>query len=244
MTTNRILLPSRRGVTGRAWGFALVVAAAALWGTDGVFRRGLALELSPATLVFWEHMVLVVITVPFLRRALTSARQFGLRQWLAVILIGAGASAIATTLFTAAFRYGDPTTPLLLQKLQPVLAVIAARLLLGERIRIRYLPLFGVSLLGGWLITFADPTNVAPGAAAAGAFAIGAAALWGMGTVLGRYMTAFVPPDEITALRFAIGLPTAGLLAIWNGGSTGLVIEAPELGSVVVLALIPGMLRS
>ena len=43
----------------------------------------------------------------------------------------AGASAVATALFTQAFRYGDPVTPLVLQKLQPVIAVVAAALLLG-----------------------------------------------------------------------------------------------------------------
>ena len=42
----------RRGArTGAVPGVALVGLAAALWGTDGLFRRGLALELPAATVV-------------------------------------------------------------------------------------------------------------------------------------------------------------------------------------------------
>ena len=53
-------------------------------------------------------------------------------------MIGAGSSAIATILFTQAFVDGDPVTPVVLQKVQPIIAVIAARIILGERPRPRF----------------------------------------------------------------------------------------------------------
>jgi drug/metabolite transporter (DMT)-like permease len=43
-----------------AGGFLLVALSAALWGTDALFRRGLALELPAATVVFGEHLILVL----------------------------------------------------------------------------------------------------------------------------------------------------------------------------------------
>lgn len=46
-------------------GFALVAAAAALWGSDALFRRGLAIELPAAAVVFVEHAILVALTLPF-----------------------------------------------------------------------------------------------------------------------------------------------------------------------------------
>ena len=52
----------------RIGGFVFVAAGAALWGTDALFRRELALELSAPTLVFLEHVVLVLITAPIIWR--------------------------------------------------------------------------------------------------------------------------------------------------------------------------------
>lgn len=222
---------------------ALIALAAALWGTDGLFRRGLALELPPATIVFWEHLILVAITFPALRRAWGIARaRFDGKDWGAMLLIGAGASATATALFTAAFRYGDPTTPLLLQKLQPVLAIIAAWLLLGERLRPRFGVFLAAALASAWLITFADPTQVSADRVTAGLLAAGAAALWGMGTVLGRHLTARLPATELTALRFGIGLPAAGILAFLDEGTAGLGIAAGDFPTLLIIALIPGLI--
>ena len=226
----------------RGWGVALVVAAAALWGTDGVFRRGLALELPAATVVFWEHVILVALTAPALVRGARAAVRLSAREWIALLLIGAGASATATALFTAAFRYGDPTTPLLLQKLQPVFALVAAWLLLGERLRPRFAPLALAAVAGAWLITFADPLQISLSASVAGALAIGAAALWAMGTVLGRHMTAYLPPGQITALRFGIGMPTAAVLVLVQDGVAGFAITGADVGPLVLLSLVPGLL--
>lgn len=121
-----------------ASGFLLVAVAAALWGSDGLFRRGLALDLPAATVVMFEHAILVILTLPMLVRGLRVARSFSFAEWAALTAVGAGASALATILFTQAFVYGDPNTPLLLQKLQPLFAVGGAWLVLGERLRWRF----------------------------------------------------------------------------------------------------------
>lgn len=41
----------------------LMAVAAALWGSDALFRRGLALELPSSTVVVYEHALLVVLTL-------------------------------------------------------------------------------------------------------------------------------------------------------------------------------------
>jgi drug/metabolite transporter (DMT)-like permease len=224
------------------WGIALVAVAAALWGSDGVFRRGLALELPAATVVFWEHLILTLLVSRTLRRAIEKASGLGARQWGALILIGAGASASATALFTAAFQAGDPNTPLLLQKLQPLFAIAAAALFLGERLRARFGGYAAVAITGAWLISFPDPLAVGATAGRAALLAIGAAALWGAGTVLGRHMTAYLEPGEITALRFGIGLPASAVLVVVTGGTSSFAIGGGDVVPLFVLALIPGLL--
>jgi DME family drug/metabolite transporter len=197
---------TRRRVGATMPGVVLVGVAAALWGTDGLFRQGLALELPAATVVAWEHAIVVVLLTPLFARTWRTWLALPARDRAAVAVIGIGASAVATTLFTAAFRFGDPVTPLLL------------------------------------LITFADPAGVTAPAAATGALALGAATLWGLGTVLGRGLATNVPFAELTTMRFVFGLPAAVLIAVAIDGPSALTITSAELGPLVALALIPGLL--
>jgi drug/metabolite transporter, DME family len=224
--------------------FLFVVAAAALWGTDGLFRRGLALELPASTVVFAEHLILVVLTLPLLVRGVRRAwRTFDAGDVVSLLLVGAGASAAATVLFTGAFAYGDPNTPLLLQKLQPLFAVIGARLILGERILPRYPFYFALAVTGAWLVAFPEPLNVGIAAFAPAAMAAGAAALWAMGTVLGRRLTAKVGWTELAALRFGFGLPASAALLPVGGGAQALgTLDASDMVGLLLLALVPGLL--
>lgn len=223
-------------------GFLLVALGAALWGTDGLFRQTLALELPAPVVVFWEHLILVAVTIPFLLRFFRNRPRLSRKDWIALLFVGAGASAVATVLFTMAFTYGDPTTPLLIQKIQPVVAVLGAYLLLGERLLPRYGWYFLFAVGGAYLIAFPDPTDVGVSRLAPALLALGAAALWGMGTVLGRHLTRKIPTNQLTALRFAIGLPTALIiLLLRNEAAMALEITLPEFGGLMLLSLVPGL---
>lgn len=218
----------------------VVALAAVLWGTDAPLRLPLAGRVSAATIVFAEHVILVLVLLPFLPRAIRAFRHLDRRGRWAVVGIGAGASAIATTLFTLSFRFGDPITPAVIQKLQPILAIAGAALLLHERVRARF-GLFAVpALLGAWLLAFPDPLGVTLNRAAPVLLALGAAALWAGGTVLGRFVSASVGPLELTTLRFAIGLPTALVLTL-AVGSPLWVADLADTASVAAMALIPGL---
>ena len=221
----------------RTW---LIALAAALWGTDGLLRQPLANQLPAAAIVFWEHLLAVVVLIPFLPSALRAFRRATARERWALVLIGAGASVLATVLFTMAFQYGDPVTPLVLQKLQPVIAVVAAALLLGERVGRGYWMFAVPALAGAWLMAFADPFSVAPGALTAALLAVGAAALWAIGTVLGRMVSTTISSRDVTVLRFAIGLPAAAVVLAIQGGPVG--VSVAQLGPLVLLALVPGLL--
>lgn len=231
----------RPSSTASAAGLPLVALAAALWGTDALFRRGLALELPATTVVVYEHLILAALTFPVLLR-IPWRRLTSVDRWC-LVLIGGGASALATVLFTASFQFGDPNTPLLLQKFQPLVALVGARLLLGERLRPRFAWYAAAGIAGGWLITFPDPLSVRADHLTAGALAAGAAGLWAMGTVLGRRMTTRLTPQELTAARFGIGLPVAVvLLVVWEGPGQLAAVRAGDLLPLLLLALIPGLL--
>lgn len=225
-----------------AGGAIFVALASAMWGSDAVFRRGLALELPATTVVFAEHAILVALTLPVLWRTQPILAKLRRDDWIALVLIGVGASALATILFTKAFSYGDPTTPLILQKLQPLFAVAGAYLLLKERLMLRYALYLGAAVVGVYLVTFPTPTLPTLDSFVSAALAIGAAALWGLGTVLGRKLLPSVPFVSLTALRFAIGLPAAAV-AVWLDGGYSVIprMGGGDLLALLLLALVPGL---
>ena len=228
---------SRSRGSDRTW---LVALAASFWGLSALWREPLAREYPALAIVFWEHLVLVVLVSPWVVPAVRRVLAADVRTKVSVLVIGAGSSALATTLFTAAFRTGDPITPQVLQKLQPVIAIALAAVILGERLHARYV-LFAVpALAGAWLLAFADPLGVTVSSAKAAALAIGAAALWAAGTVLGRAASAQLRFADITALRFVVGLVT--LLVLNLVTSTPLALGWDAAPNILLLAAIPGLL--
>ena len=141
-------------------GVAAVAVAAGCGARTRCIRRPLAHSTEAATIVLGEHVVLVLVLLPVVLAALPALWRAGPRFVAAGIVVGAGSSALATILFTQAFVQGDPVTPVVLQNVQPLIAVSLAAALLGERPRAR----FGLFLLGGlvgtWLMAFPSPFDV------------------------------------------------------------------------------------
>lgn len=221
----------------RTW---LVALAASLWGLSALWRGPLAEQFPSLAIVFWEHVVLTVLVLPWLVPAARKVLAASWRTRVAVLVIGAGSSALATVLFTLAFAVGDPITPQVLQKLQPLIALALAALLLGERLRRSYLFFLLPALVGAWLLTFADPLAVSVSSAQAALLAVGAAALWAAGTVLGRLASAELSFKDLTALRFGIGLLALSAVAGLTG--TPLALSWSAAPQVLLLALLPGLL--
>jgi drug/metabolite transporter (DMT)-like permease len=219
----------------------LVALAAALWGTDALLRLPLALQVAAPTIVFGEHVVLVLVLLPFLPRSFRAFRTLDTGGKLAVVGIGAGASAVATTLFTLSFRFGDPVTPAVIQKFQPIVAIVGAALLLHERLRPSFAWFAIPALIGAWLLTFSDPLDIGVDQAAVALLAFGAAVLWAAGTVLGRLVATRLTPVELTTLRFGFGLPAA-LIIVIASGSPYWVPDLASTVSVIGIALVPGLL--
>jgi drug/metabolite transporter (DMT)-like permease len=194
-------------------------------------------------IVFVEHLLPVALLVPLVLRGLRRARStFDRKDWVALLVLGCGASALATFLFTTAFTFGSPTTPALLQQVQPLFAVAGARLLLGERLRPRFGAYLVGALVGAYLIAFPNPAAVTIGGLAPALLAVAAAALWGTGTVLGRRLSAKIPFGELTALRLFFGL-LASAAVVGVHGDLGALggLDGRGVLALVLLALVPGL---
>ncbi len=225
-------------------GVALVAAGAAMWGSDGALRAPLVSHWSPWTIVLYEHIILTVLVAPRLVRGAAVLARIPWRGWLAVLGVAWGGSALATLAFTFAFQYGNPDVVILLQKTQPLWALAAAALALGERPRARLVPVAAAALAGTYLLSFGA---LAPAHAFAGAqgraalLALVAAALWGSATVLGRSALTHMEPDVLTGLRFTCALPLLAVIAATQGALVPSAVTAADWVRLVLLAVISGL---
>jgi len=224
----------------------LIAVGAAMWGTDGILRVPLLEVASASQIVLLEHLVLLLYSVPAVVLGWRFFRGLGAAQWVALLVIGWGGSALATLLFTTAFDVGNPTVVILLQKTQPLFAIALAAILLRERLGWAYWPCFAVAMVGAYLISFGDlgPFRVLTSAdALAAALALGAALLWGSSTVLGRLVLKDLPFHALTGARLLLAVPLLAGIVVAQGAIGGLVSGfAAAPGRVVLLALIPGLL--
>ena len=227
-------------------GVLLVAIGAALWGTDGILRVPLLDDMSPPAIVFSEHLVLLFYSVPVVVLGWRAFRNFGAGHWIALLVIGWGGSALATLFFTMAFAVGNPTVAILLQKTQPLFAIVLAHILLQERLGWRYWLCFVVAMVGAYLISFGNFTpfgDLEPDQILTATLALGAALLWGSSTVLGRFVLKDVPFHTLTGARLLTALPLLAIIALAQGSlvQVGAGFSAqPE--RLVLLALIPGLL--
>src|SRR5437870_5595740 len=190
----------------RVPGVVLISFAAAMWGLDGLIRKPLAESTSAYTIVFGEHVVLVALTVTLLVPAFRALWAAGPRYTAAGVMVGAGASAIATILFTKALFHGDFITVVVLQKAQPLVAVIGAWLVLGEQPRRGFAWFLLPALAGIWLIALPHPLDPHAHGLVPIAETLGAAVLWGLGTVFGRFLGRRLAFEHVSTVRFAFGL--------------------------------------
>jgi drug/metabolite transporter (DMT)-like permease len=201
---------------------------------------------APSQIVLLEHLVLLLYSVPAVVLGWRFLRVLGAAQWIALLVIGWGGSALATLLFTTAFAVGNPTVVILLQKTQPLFAIALAAILLRERLGWAYWPCFAVAMVGAYLISFGDlgPFRVLTSAEAlAAALALGAALLWGSSTVLGRLVLKDVPSYALTGARLFLAVPLLAGIVVAQSSVGGLAAGfASEPGRVILLALIPGLL--
>lgn len=231
-------------------GFWLVMLGAALWGVDPLFRIILLKSMTSSQIVLLEHAVLFLVAAPVLWRRRLELKRIRARHLGALLFVSWGGSAAATILFTKALASGDFNMVLLLQKLQPLFAIGLAALVLKERLPRNFGPLLLVALAGTYLLTFGWtlPFGHAGGFIGwSSLLALGAAALWGGSTVMGRYLLGTLEYETVTSLRFMMALPLLFVIVQvegqpWQADSVHSGGWALVALNLLLQALLPGLL--
>src|SRR5207237_5056151 len=164
------------------------------------------------------------------------------------ILIAVGPQAVATILFTQSFSYGHYAETFVLQQTQPLIAILLAWLVLGERRRPWFWPTAALAIVGVYMVVFAQNltapfSDLQHGRLEAGLYALGAAALWASGTVLGRFVLGKLSFPTTTALRFTLALPVLVLVVLVQYRESAFAhYQASDVLSFLAIGLIPGFL--
>lgn len=237
-----------RETTTKTIGALAICAAAFLWGLDGVALTPRLHELPVAFVVFLLHLIPFGLMQPFLFRRYRKLRALPAREWAFLVLVSLaggwlGTMAIVRALFLVQFN--QLSVVVLLQKLQPVFAILLATVVLGERIGLRFVGKAAIALTGAYLMTFGlgTPHFGEEGGVTveAALWAVLAAAAFGSATVFGKRLLSSLDFQTATFGRYGV---TAGLALLWLLGSGEGVpfaaMSAQHWGLALVIGLTTG----
>jgi drug/metabolite transporter (DMT)-like permease len=232
----------------KSFGPIFIFLAAILWASDAPFRLHLTHELSSNLIVLGEHFVDVLFVLPILFFGFAGLRSINARQWGAIIFIAIFGSALASVAFTQAFHYVNPSIAILLQKLQPLIAIGLSAVVLKERLHSRFWMWAVLALGGAYLISF---PSLIPVTYIGEAFnpnlwgillALVAAVCWGASTVLGKFALSAVDFQMMTALRFSIAFVFLIVLNLAEGTLAGVSgLTASDIIYIGIIACVSGV---
>lgn len=209
-------------------GSIFIIIACLLWAVDSLIRYPLLESgVTPLKIVFIEHFLLTLFFLPILIKSYQKLLDMKFVHLLNFGFIGVFGSALATMFFTQAFFLTNPSVVILLQKLQPLVAILLSRIYLKEKIGVQFLICTVVCLVGTMLIghheIFSDDLFSLKNASQRGIlYALLAVVSWGASTVLGKNLSNNgYQTQEIMGGRFFIGLLTLFFLVgakftTWN----------------------------
>ena len=228
------------------YGAFLIFIAAILWGLDGILRRSLY-SLPPITIVLLEHVIGLIILAPFLFRVWRK-EALSKKEWGALGVVALFSGVLGTLFFTTALlkvNFISFSVVLLLQKLQPLFAVIVGWFVLGERVSRSYVGWAVLALLAGYFVTFPfGIVNLSEGGAhvVAALFAVLAAVCWGGSTAFSRLALLNHSPLFITGMRFLLTVPIALVFLFVLGAAPSLdTVSDMQYATLALIALSTGM---
>ena len=200
----------------------LVGLGAALWGTESAWRIPLNQLFDAQVIVFWEHVLILLMLLPLLLSRLADLPRIDARTWGYLIFSGFAGSAVGTVFFTLALKFGNPTVVNVILNIQPVISTLGAFFLFGDRLTPRFFIYASIAILAGIFLSVGHPTLIGESFEKAGlnlgtGYALVCALFWGFSTVAGRGTMLGMPLRLAASLRVVVGLICMTLILLIYG---------------------------
>ncbi|MHA1984748.1 MAG: hypothetical protein ACW967_10360, partial [Candidatus Hodarchaeales archaeon] len=127
--SNKVYGPAIVSVANGARAFDAPVRYPLLFAAPGVFDSPYNMSRTSSFVTLIEHLFGVLILLPIIlivrgkKRIINILKNFDKRDWISVIFISFGGSALGLFFFLIAFGLGNPTIAILLQKSQALITL-------------------------------------------------------------------------------------------------------------------------
>jgi drug/metabolite transporter, DME family len=204
----------------------LVGLGAALWGTESAWRIPLNQLFDADVIVFWEHVLILLMFLPILLPNLGRVREIDARTWGYLLFSGFAGSAVGTVFFTLALKYGNPTVVNVILNIQPVISTLGAFLLFSDRLASRFFIYAAIAILAGVFLSVERPDLIGVSFQKAGftlgtGYALICAFFWAGSTVAGRGVMTGMPLRLAASMRIVVGLACMTLIVFAHGKLSG-----------------------
>lgn len=222
-----------------------IVVAAALWALDGILRRSLY-HLPSVTIVFYEHLVGSVLLTPFAYSLFKKEKitREAIKLALPIALFGGLLGTLFITTALSRVQFIPFSVVFLIQKTQPIFAILTAALLLKEKITPRFVRWAALALVAVFFVSFKNGVVQfdIPGTITAALFSLGASFFWGISTTLGKMLVGKVSDTMATTLRFYISTGLAFLAVLILGSQASLLSASPiDVVKLLMIGLSTGL---
>ncbi len=227
-------------------GPVFIIIAALLWAFDGLIRQHL-FSLPPITIIFFEHLIGLIILFPFVAKYVFKAK-LERKEWGLVLLVSVLSGLLGTMWFTAALgkvHFISLSVVFLLQKLQPIFAISTAVIFLKEKLHKEYLTWALLALVSAYFVTFKNGVvnlSTGEGTVIAALYALGAALAWGSSTTFSKMLLGKVQSEVSTFYRFVFTTILAILaIFIFGYGDSLTAPTSSQFGLFALIAVSTGM---
>lgn len=230
-------------------GALAIMLAALFWSLDGTFIRPKFYLLPAGLVVFLEHFLGFLVLSPFLFLGWQKIKCLSFKSWGAILWVCLFGGALGTIMITQAFFAavrGEVTfaTVVILQKLQPVFALLLARIILGEKLSRKFYFWAILAIIAAYFLAFGktglDVSKIDLFHHAA-FFAFLAAFAFGSSTVFGKRIVNHLDFKSTAALRFGITtLLVLGLILVTGDISKITQVSSLQWKLLVVIVFTSG----
>lgn len=235
-------------------GTFFILLACFAWAVDTLIRYPMVeTGLNPVTIVFYEHLILSLIFVWPAFGAVKRTGELKVADIFSFIIVGCVGSGVATVAFTQSFYHLNPSLVILLQKLQPVVAITLSAFVLKEAVDKKFLIWAAISMLGGLLVSSPDIVrfydlmvrdfNLIVSDSAVRGYGLVLISIlgWGSATVFGKRLTlAGFETKSILAGRFLLGFLALTPFVAFNRSL--ILTHGEDYLKLLVMVLISGAL--